>query len=132
MIRLLALLLFLPQSQTVLPNQVTWEYGVIATPDIVGPFVGDDPAFKGPVAINVNRPAKPASRASMTLLGLEASIDTTGHTHVTEVRWAESREGEVAVRKIVNTWLFQPARFQGKPIRVSIAVDVTDRRPHPH
>jgi len=126
MISLVVFVLSAVLQTSQVPRDLTWEYAVVSTPDFTGPFRGEEPTFEPLVEISVSKPTKPPTNAQMAAL-LEAIVDAEGKTAVESTIGASSPEGEKVAREIINSWRFQPARLEGKPIRVRIRIQISQR-----
>jgi hypothetical protein len=56
----------------------------------------------------------------------EAIVDTSGNTRVERTLVvAPSPLGDEFARRAIGMWRFQPARWQGKPVRVRITIEIS-------
>jgi TonB family protein len=105
-----------------------WDYFVVSTPDFLGPFRGNDSTFRAPVPTDVAKPAVESSRKGEIGL-LEVIVSSDGSTKVERMlRSSGSRSGK-AIREVVNRWRFEPARLNGRAIRVRLRVTVSNHNP---
>lgn len=115
-----------PVAQEKRTYETRWDYFVVSTPDFLGPFRGNDPAFRGPVPIQIAKPAIDGSRVAATL---EAIVDSKGTTKVERILTSSGSASVRRIKQVVNRWRFEPARLDGQAIRVRLRIAVLNTHP---
>jgi hypothetical protein len=110
----------------ILESTLTWSYQVVSTPDFNGPFRGDLPGFEPPVELSVRKQQK--TRCLQIAGTYEAIIDAAGNTSVERAVAVSPGGGDRLARRTIEMWRFQPARFEGKPIRVRIRINISQTK----
>jgi hypothetical protein len=104
---------------------VKWTYRVIGMPDVGGPSPFNLPGFEAPVELRVQRSSKERREFAMSGGKYEAIIDSSGNTTVERtLAMPPSPLGDRLARRAIESWRFQPARLQGKPVRVRIRIEI--------
>jgi hypothetical protein len=115
----------LPGTVAAADVAVTWEYYVIGTPDIYGPFRGTSPGFRAPVPKRVAQPKKMRLRREVEASGkLEAIVGVDGRTRVARTRGMSGPEVEARMKAVIGAWRFAPATLDGQPTRVLLEISV--------
>jgi TonB-like protein len=105
-----------------------WDYIVVSTPDFLGPFRGYDSTFRAPVPTDVAKPALESSRTGEIGV-LEVIVGTDGKTKVERALRTSESKLDKKIREVVSRWRFQPARLDGRRIRVRLRVTVSHENP---
>jgi hypothetical protein len=109
----------------VLEWPLKWTYRVMGMPDVGGPFSSDLSGFEAPVELSVRRSPKDRREFAMGGGKYEGIIDTSGNTTVERtLAMPPSPLGDRLARQAIESWRFQPARLQGKPVRVRIRIEI--------
>jgi hypothetical protein len=110
----------------VLEWPIKWTYRVIAMPDAGQAFRPALSGFEAPVELSVPRSPKERREFAMSGGKYDAIIDTGGNTTVERtLAVAPSPLGDQLARRAIGMWRFQPARWQGKPVRVRITIEIS-------
>jgi hypothetical protein len=110
----------------VLEWQIKWTYRVIAVPDVGRPFRPNIAGFEAPVELTVRRSPKERREFVMSGAKYEAIINASGNTSIERtVTLPPSRRGDEFARRAIEMWKFRPARWEGKPVRVRIAIAIS-------
>jgi hypothetical protein len=102
-----------------------WDYFVVSTPDFPGPFRGRDSTFRAPVAVDVATPGVESSRNGVIAL-LEVIVSSDGSTQFEAMLKPSGSRSTKRIRDVVNRWRFEPARLDGRAIRVRLRVTVSN------
>jgi hypothetical protein len=110
----------------VLEWPIKWIYRVTAMPDVGGAFRANLAGFEAPVELRLARSPKERQEFAMSGGKYVAIIDTNGNTTIERtLAVAPSRLGDQLARTSIEMWRFQPARWQGKPVRVRITITIS-------
>jgi hypothetical protein len=104
---------------------VRWDWFVVSTPDLLGPFRGNAPNFKAPVP-KQSLPTMLTLALEKEVLGqFEVIVTTDGATEFEKTLYISGPEIEKQARAALERWRFEPASLDGKPIRVRLRVSVS-------
>jgi len=105
---------------------IKWTYRVVAMPDVERAFRSNLVGFEAPVELSMARSPKERQEFAMSGGKYVAIIDTSGNTTVERtLASAPSLLGDQLARRAIEMWRFQPARWQGKPVRVRIRIAIS-------
>jgi hypothetical protein len=103
---------------------VRWEWFVVSTPDLLGPFRGDAPGFKAPVPRQALPKTLRLARDSQHFGQFEVIVTTEGRTVAATTLRVSGPEIERRTNEVLRRWRFAPALLDDKPIRVRLRVFV--------
>jgi len=110
------------QARTSVP--VRWEWFVVSTPDLLGPFRGDAPGFRAPVPRRPLPSTLRLSREARHFGQFEIIVTTEGRAVPEKTLGVSGPEIEARSLEVLRRWRLAPALLDGKPIRVRLRVVV--------
>jgi hypothetical protein len=110
------------QARTSVP--VRWEWFVVSTPDLLGPFRGDAPGFRVPVPRRPLPGTLRLARETRHVGQFEIIVTTEGRAMPEKTLRVSGPEIEARSLDVLRRWRFAPASLDGKPIRVRLRVFV--------
>ena len=117
-------------AQKQIPPAVHWDWEVVSTPDFIGPFRGNAPQFRAPVAANSLPNTLAVTQGGEILGKFEVIVTTNGWTVFESALYTSNSEVGRLAKESLMRWRFQPARLDGIPIRVRLRVILSKMANH--